>query len=216
MKFIDLSGQRFGKLTVIGRAPNKNSKTMWYCLCDCGDSTTVSSTHLRSGHTISCGCYKAENMSALFATHRMKDTAIYRMWHNMRARCKYESTDRYKNYGGRGIQVCQEWDESFEAFYQWALSNGYRDGLSIERKDVNGNYCPENCCFILLEDQALNRTTTRYIEHNGIQKPLSVLAKEIGKNSVTLSRRIDKGLSVSDAVSLPLWCRTQKGNNDDG
>ena len=180
---------------------------MWSCICDCGNKTTVYAGHLKSGHTTSCGCHRAETMSDLFSTHRMAGTPLYRMWHNMRTRCNYSKSDHYFSYGERGIVVCDEWEHSFEAFYEWAIQNGYKDGLSIERKDVNGNYTPENCCFIQLADQAMNKQNTRYVEFSGELRPAVLVAKEIGIAPCTFETRLRKGWTDREAIETPLHGR---------
>ena len=205
MRLIDLSGQRFGKLTVINRAPNHRGRTMWNCICDCGNKSIISACHLRSGHSTSCGCYKAENMSSLFSIHKMTNTPLYRMYRNMLNRCYYKGSDHYESYGARGITVCDEWKTGFEAFYQWAVNHGYENGLSIDRVDVDGNYCPENCRFIPINEQAYNKQDTRYVNYNGELLPLAKVAEAVGIDSGTIAARMDRwGWSEQDAINTPV------------
>lgn len=153
---IDLTGKKFGRLTVIGRAPTVRNRTYWLCECDCGKRISVDGGNLRGGHTESCGCLQKERASQANTTHGMRGTRLYRIWNCMRNRCYRKSYHAYKHYGGRGIRVCPEWN-SFEPFRDWAMSYGYKDDLSIDRIDVNGNYSPENCRWVTMAYQNQNK-----------------------------------------------------------
>lgn len=158
----DLTGLKFGNLTVISRADSrddKNKAVMWNCICDCGKNTIVRANDLRSGNTKSCGCLKGEN-------HGLSGTRLYHVWSTMKDRCYNPNSTKYVDYGGRGIEVCDEWKNSFVSFYKWALSSGYDfnalyGDCTIDRKDVNGDYCPGNCRWVNQLIQANNRRTTR-------------------------------------------------------
>ena len=157
--FIDLTGQCFGRLTVINRAPNHRAQTVWRCRCTCGNIVEVQGGHLRSGKIISCGCYKKENSRVRATTHGQWGTKLHRVWLAMRQRCNNPRCKDYPHWGGRGIKVCAEWDD-FSAFERWALQSGYAEGLTIERVNVNGDYCPENCKWITRAEQMKNTTRT--------------------------------------------------------
>lgn len=154
-----MSGMRFGKLLVISRAENdKNRHARWNCVCDCGVECVVSATALQDHHQRSCGCEGSRTTIGIRSTkHGDCGSRLYRIWANMKRRCYNDHFEKYQNYGGRGIQVCDEWRTDFPAFRDWAMSNGYDDSLTIDRIDTNGNYEPSNCRWATYEQQNKNR-----------------------------------------------------------
>lgn len=169
-KFMDLTGMRFGRLTVIERAETKNSKTRWKCLCDCGKYTYTITNRLVQGKSLSCGCRAYEVPRC---THGMSHTRLYKTWCGMKKRCDNKNSKSYERYGARGIRICQEWENDFHNFSEWALKSGYSDELTIDRIDNNKGYSPENCRWVTHDDQAKNKRNSIFITHNGVEKILA-------------------------------------------
>ena len=173
---IDLTGQRFGRLVVLGREETlKRGVSRWLCQCDCGGQIVTSTNSLRRGATRSCGCLHRESareQGLKSATHGLTETRLYRVWSNMKTRCYNKRNRNYARWGARGITVCDEWRADFQAFYDWAMANGYEDGLSIDRIDNDRGYSPDNCRWATPEQQANNTRSVRFIEFSG-RKPLA-------------------------------------------
>ena len=172
----DLTGQRFGRLLVLGPTENGSRKTYYDCQCDCGNVKSVRSDSLIRGAIRSCGCLKKEqdrkNLTAAH-THKMSGTRLYEIWQGIKKRCYNPHDVRYDRYGGRGIKVCDEWREDFSAFYGWAMQNGYDETLTIDRIDNDGDYCPENCSWSNPQEQARNRSSNIRITIGNATKTLT-------------------------------------------
>lgn len=170
-KFKDIIGQKFGKLTVIklDHIKRTNRNLYYYlCECDCGNKHIVLKSSLLNGLTRSCGCYNTQvrkEQCKKRAIHNLTDTRLHSIWEKMRGRCYCKTGSDYKNYGGRGISICDEWQE-FLPFYNWAINNGYRENLTIDRINVNGNYEPSNCRWATQKTQQRNRRNNVLITYN--------------------------------------------------
>lgn len=192
---IIIEGTKFNDLTVIRKTKEKSNESyLWLCRCDCGNEVKVKKWNLTSGNTKSCGCLKMESvkkMNQKNTTHGMTRTKLYRVWESMKRRCDSDKAERYPNYGGRGITYCDEWKE-FSGFHKWAKNNGYKEGLSIDRIDVDGNYEPGNCRWVTLEEQSFNKTNSRKVPYKDKELTIAELAKETGKTYHLLYQRIVK------------------------
>ena len=208
-QLIDLSGQRFGSLTVLYRDPSETRYGKWICLCDCGNQSSVYSSNLRRGTTVSCGCKKSGRIATINKTHGMSRTRLHTEWTNMRRRCYNHKIKDWPDYGGRGIEVCPEWRDSFEAFRDWALANGYQDDLTLDRKDNDGSYSPENCRWITMKEQQNNRRNNRLITFNGRTQTMSQWADENGIKRETVWLRLKKGWPIERALTEPVRKRKE-------
>ena len=194
-KFTDLTGQIYGRLKVIEFGGYNNHKAVtWKCICECGKEVVVRSDHLRYGRVQSCGCIKKETTSKRGKDnqkHGMWNTRIYHIWQRMKQRCDGTSnSNNKKSYFEKGIRVCDEWKESFETFYDWAINNGYDEKLSIDRIDNSKGYCPENCHWVSMKEQSCNRRNNRLITYKGKTQTVSEWAVELGIKPRTLHNRL--------------------------
>lgn len=216
-KFVDLSGQRFGKLIVLDRTdykrPSGKPGVRWRCICDCGNETYSDSWSLTHGEKTSCGCTAHDLLSAamrkthknhpeiainfkkMATTHGESKTRLYRIWRGMKSRCNNPGCAGYENYGGRGIKVCPEWERDYLSFKSWAISHGYDENApqgqcTLDRIDVNGNYSPENCQWVSQKQQARNRRDTHYVTHNGETHSIAEWSQILGVKPNTLYSRL--------------------------
>lgn len=206
----DLTGKRFGMLTVIERAPNSAAgKPMWRCKCDCGNETVVHGNALRDGYTKSCGCYRREIGRAKNLTHGGSKDRLYATWNMIKQRCNDPANKSYKNYGGRGIKVCSEWNNDYEAFKTWALQNGYdpnakRKECTIDRINNDKGYSPDNCRWVDSITQANNCRSNHNLAFQGKTQTISQWARQQKIPAQTILFRINRaGWNVEDALTIP-------------
>ncbi len=173
----DLHGKQYGRLTVIKYSGVFNKQIYWLCKCECGNEVCIKTADLNSGVKKSCGCLQLESGHNNYK-YGCRTNRLYVIWKGMKARCLNSKAPNYAMYGGRGIVICDEWLQSFKLFQSWALNNGYSDELSIDRIDVNGNYCPENCRWLTVAQQNNNKRNNRYFTENGKTQTLAEWCKE--------------------------------------
>lgn len=209
-----LVGKRFGRLTVIrdsGKRYQNNCGIIWECRCDCGNTTYVLTGNLtaKRNFTASCGCMKKER----FTKHNLYKTKVYEKLNAIRGRCKNPNDRSYFRYGGRGITLCKEWDgpDGFQNFYDWAMSNGYKDGLTIDRIDNDKGYSPDNCRWVTQKVQMNNTRRNRYVVIDGEKHSVSEWARIKGICIGTVRDRLRRGWSEYDAIMKPLRHKQKKG-----
>ena len=191
---IDMTGRKYGRLTVLRECGCKHGEVLWECVCGCGNIVRVPGFDLRSGNTQSCGCYKNEREREANTKHGCKNTRLYHIWKGIGYRSR---SAKDKDYGGRGIERCSEWDD-FPDFRKWALQSGYNDTLTIERKDVNKGYSPENCTWIPKSMQSRNRRKTIWYKHGEITFKEECVRRGINYHSAYY--RLTHGYSMEAAL----------------
>lgn len=203
--FVDLSGRIFGKLKVIEYLETTKSGTAIYlCECKCGEKCKKTARDLRSGHVSSCGCLQKEIARKMHTEHgEAGNTRLYREWQGMKRRCRDKKYQGYKYYGGIGITVCEEWNE-YKNFRDWALNNGYNDNLTLDRRDSNGNYCPENCHWITIAERQLNKRNNHFIEFNGERLTISQWERKLQMRQGTIKNRMKLGWDIERILTQPI------------
>lgn len=202
MSVIDMTGQQLGHLTVLHRVENAlgSSRARWLCQCACGNQVVMRGDVLRHGAR-SCGCVSGTLEHG--ECRGEKPSRLYNIWRDMRSRCDNPRNVGYHLYGGRGIRVASEW-EKFAPFKAWAESNGYDDGLTIDRVDANGDYAPENCRWVTNREQQRNKRNTIWIEVRGIRQSLPEWAERLGVSKSALYKR-RKDPDKLEAYILARW-----------
>lgn len=197
--FIDLTGKRFGRLVVKSRIFTASKQPKWLCECDCGTQREVFGNSLRSGATTSCVCFRIEQVTQHGLSHKAPEYAV---WNSMIHRCTNPKMDSYPDYGGRGIKVCERWRNSFEAFL---ADMGPRPSKkhSIERKDANGDYEPNNCVWATAIEQGRNKRNNHFLIVRGEKLTFSECLRRFGVARTTLRKRLNSGMSDEDAVLTP-------------
>lgn len=206
-------GKKYNMLTVIGfdkKIYNSRKQAWrWRVRCDCGNETIVSPSKLFSGATKSCGCMKVARCKKYTekyrTTHGGRHERLYGIWHGMKLRCYDVGNKDYANYGERGIGICAEWKDDYAAFRSWAYANGYADNLTIERKDYNADYCPENCTWITLAEQTRNKRNNVRVQYGGKTWILSELCEAKGLPYGTIHHRLKfYGWPIERAIEEPI------------
>ena len=203
------TGQRFGRLVVTGRTKpgyGSGQKSMWLCQCDCGGKILVPTDRLSLGQTKSCGCLlkdSARQLGKSNVTHGMTNASEFRIWAGMINRCENINDPSYYRYGGRGIKVCERWRNSFEDFYA-DMGPRPTEGHSIDRKDNDGNYEPDNCRWATRREQMNNRSVNVRYEFQGKSLTLAEIARILGVSVATLRSRISRGMRPEVAFRLPI------------
>lgn len=201
---IDLTGQRFERLVVIGRGSPRpySNGAVWVCKCDCGNIIETLGASLRKGDAKSCGCYRKDFCSRVSASHKLPNRRLRNIWRNMISRCENPKAVSYPLYGAKGVSVCNEWKD-VEAFIQWALASGYTDGLTIDRIHGDKGYSPENCRWVSKIEQQNNRCNNHLLTVNGKTDTIANWARASGLSHSTISARIRMGWSDEKAVLTP-------------
>ena len=196
---LDLADKRFGRLVALTEAGHTARKSMlWLCRCDCGETKIAPASKLNSGELRSCGCLSVERSTK----HGSSKHRLYRVWAGMRQRCNNPNSDQYHNYGGRGITSYPDW-EDFAVFLSWAEGAGWKNGLEIDRIDVNAGYSPDNCRFVTRKINARNLRTTKWVTYNGRKISVNDLADEHSISKAVLIRRIfTYQMTAEEAVAL--------------
>ena len=200
----DITGEKYHKLTAIKRVENINGRVTWEFRCDCGNTIYLNKDRVLAGNDHSCGCQKRKQCGSLNYIHGKTDTPLYEIWKSMKQRCCNQNVSNYHNYGGRGIKVCDEWMRDFKAFYDWAITNGWKKGLSIDRINNDGDYSPSNCKWSTRTEQLNNTRQNKLLSYKGKIQTISQWAREIGMKEETLRTRLNLGWDVEKALTTPI------------
>ena len=224
-EFVDISGQEFGRLFTVGYAGTMRSKSgrslgpSYVCICSCGKQLIVRGASLLNGNSKSCGCMRTETLKRMgkesiqkilanpkWRGHHVHDgrrTELYSHWCAMKARCNNKNSANWHSYGGRGIKVCDEW-QTFPAFRDWAMANGYKDGLTIDRIDNDKGYEPSNCRWVTMKQQSRNTSRNLYFTIDGVRKSFSEWCEEYNVPSRAIYQRLKRGWEIEEALEIPL------------
>lgn len=207
-KYAKYIGKKYGRATIqdiekVIKGAEKRHETNAICLCDCGNVFATRLDRLISGGVKSCGCLHREVVSANSTRHGKSTHPLYKTWHNMRSRCDNPNATKYEIYGGRGITVCDEWEHSFEAFYDWSISNGWEKGLTIDRINTDKGYSPDNCRWTDYYTQNNNLRSNHNITYNGECYSIYEWARRLHISKKALSERVRRGWSVERTFNTP-------------
>ena len=202
-RFKDLTGKKFNMLTVLNLSPTRHQRAaMWECLCDCGEKTLVKGSKIISGHTKSCGCLNILSHTKHSHASSKGRTKVYRAWDGMKKRCYNPNSDSFYRYGGRGIEVCDRWKNSFENFLEDMRERPSKDH-SLDRIDNDGDYTPENCRWTDWKTQARNRRCNYLVTYNGVKKSLVEWCEKFNINYSTAHSRLERGWDIPKIFTTP-------------
>ena len=214
MSYDILLGRKFGRLTVMKEIEPKYDKNgriyhQWKCKCDCGNYINVTSNNLKGNHTRSCGCLQREVAGQQTLKHGYRNTRLYRIYNTMKQRCNNPNNQAYKNYGGRGIKVCEEWNkkDGLKDFGDWALANGYKDNLTIDRINVDKGYSPDNCRWVDMKTQCNNTRRNVHLTYLGVDYTIAQFSRKYSIDHRLVGKLLRDGLSPSEILL--------KGKNND-
>lgn len=197
----DITGMKFNFIMPIRCVGSEHKQRMWECKCDCGNIFITSATLIITGHTKSCGCLKRRLASQRLRKHGQTDTRINRIWRRMKSRCNNPHAKDFSYYGGRGINVCEEWSDSFENFRDWANANGYSDTLTLDRIDTNKNYNPNNCRWVDRTTQSRNQRKNVNLTLYGVTKTLIEWSEICGLDRHTIRKRLNRGWDIEKVLT---------------
>lgn len=199
------TGQVFGRLTVLEFVERKNNISYWKCKCSCGNEIVIPIKYLVCGDTKSCGCIRKEKVSKLAKSKSYKkNKTLYSRWSNMKQRCYNKNCMAYKHYGARGIVVCDEWKNNYKNFEKWALNNGYKKNLTIDRINVNGNYEPNNCRWATIKEQNNNMTTNHYVVYDDEKLTLKQFSEKYNIDYYIIKNRIKSKWDIEKIIKTPV------------
>ncbi len=204
MNNLNLIGKKFNKLTVLERSSIKSRNVVWKCRCDCGNITFVETCNLKANRVKSCGCLKLEKFIERSTKHNQRHTKLYEVWKSIKQRCLNPNNRSYKNYGLRGISICDEWKNDFNTFYTWSMKNGYNSKLSIDRINNNGNYEPSNCRWVDRTTQANNKRTNHFITYDNKTLTIAQWSQETGISPCAIYCRLQRGWSPEKTLTTPI------------
>lgn len=204
----DISGilnSKIGSFTILEDVGVKKNSRFVLCRCDCGVTKEVRLSDIKNGSSNNCGCKRKRMMSVKNITHGLSGHPLYRIWRGIIERCFYEKHKAFNRYGGRGITVCEEWRNDFVAFYNWAIANGWQPGLEVDRRNNDGDYEPGNCRCVTQLINSRNKSSNRFLTHNGVTMCMSEWAEKVGIDQNTIKDRLNKlKWSVEKAITTPL------------
>lgn len=207
--FVDITGQKFNRLTAIRCVgKDKHNYALWEFKCDCGKTIVARGKYVRNGNTKSCGCYNIDSIKArnkiIHRKHGETHTKLFHIWTGMLTRCNNKNAINFHDYGAKGVSVCEEWAKDFIKFRDWALENGYSPELTIDRRDFNGNYEPDNCRWITMKEQQRNRSSNKLITYKGETHCMVEWAEIVGIKYDILQKRLNNpNYSVERALTEP-------------